>query len=154
MKRENNKSRCPINLTVEIIGDTWSLLILRDMMALGKCTFGEFMDSAEQIGSSVLTDRLIHLERNGIILKKPSEQDKRKHIYQLTEKGLNFIPLLYEIASWGSLNLADTNAPEEWFKIMKHNREQVLQLWREALESGSSFFHGPDSVVIKLGLHR
>jgi hypothetical protein len=53
-----------------------------------------------------------------------------------------------------SLNHSNTNAPEEWFESMKDNKELVLRLWREAIESGSSFFNGPDSVVSKLGLHK
>jgi len=153
MKRADNKSQCPINLTVEILGDTWSLLIIRDMMALGKSTFGEFMESEERIGPSVLSDRLAHLETKGIIEKKPSEQDKRKQVYSLTKRGLNLIPVLYEISVWGSLNHSNTNAPEEWFESMKYDKELVLRLWREAIESGSSFFNGPDSVVSKLDLH-
>jgi DNA-binding HxlR family transcriptional regulator len=80
------KSRCPINFTVEIFGDTWSMLIVRDMAALGKRTFGEFLKSAERIGPSVLADRLAHLERKGIISKKTSETDRRKVIYSLTEQ--------------------------------------------------------------------
>lgn len=152
MKREENKSNCPINLTVELFGDTWSLLIIRDMIALGKKTFGEFLQSEERIGPSVLAERLAHLENKGIIAKKPSETDKRKNIYSLTEKGLNVIPIIYEFAVWGSLNTQTPNAPQEWFKSLEHDKQRVVRLWREAVESGSSFFNGPDSVVNKLNL--
>jgi DNA-binding HxlR family transcriptional regulator len=152
MKREENKSRCPINFTVEIFGDTWSLLIVRDMIALGKKTFGEFMESEERIGPSVLADRLAHLERKGIISKRPSETDKRKFIYSLTEKGLDLIPIVYDIAVWGSKHSPHPKAPDAWFKSLEYDRELVIRLWREAVESGSSFFIGPDSVVNKLGL--
>ncbi|XEC95761.1 winged helix-turn-helix transcriptional regulator [Paenibacillus tarimensis] len=152
MKREDNKSNCPINLTMEILGDSWSLLIIRDMMALGKSTFGEFLDSEERIGPSVLTDRLTHLERKGIISKKPSEVDKRRHIYSLTEKGMNLMPIVYEVAVWGSLNHAFSHAPDVWYQSMKYDKQLVLQLWRTALENGSSFYNGSESVVSKLGL--
>lgn len=152
MKREDHKSNCPINLTVEIVGDTWSLLIIRDMIALGKKRFGEFLDSEERIGPSVLADRLAHLERKGIITKKPDETDKRKFIYLLTEKGLDIIPIVYEIARWGSLHCQNPSAPAAWFEAMQHDKETVLRLYREAVASGSSFMNGPDSVVKKLGL--
>lgn len=152
MKREENKSRCPINFTMEIFGDTWSMLIVRDMAALGKQTFGEFLKSAERIGPSVLADRLVHLERKGIISKKTSETDRRKVIYSLTEKGLDVLPMLYEIAVFGSRHSPDPDAPDAWFKPLEFDRELVLRLWREAVASGSSFFHGPNSVVSKLGL--
>jgi len=152
MKREDNKSACPINLTVEIFGDTWSLLIVRDMLALGKKTFGEFLESEERIGPSVLADRLAHLEDKGIIAKQPSDTDKRKNIYTLTEKGLNAIPILYEISAWGSLNVPHAKPPDGWQRAMEFDRSLVIRLWREAAQSGSSFFTGPDSVVRKLGI--
>jgi DNA-binding HxlR family transcriptional regulator len=150
MKREENKSRCPINQTVEIFGDTWSLLIVRDMIALGKKTFGEFLESEERIGPSVLADRLAHLERKGIIAKRASETDKRKYIYSLTEKGMDVIPIVYEISAWGSRHGIDPSAPDAWFDSLRHDRALVLRLWREAVASGSSFFLGPDSVVSRL----
>ncbi|MFB5675978.1 winged helix-turn-helix transcriptional regulator [Paenibacillus terreus] len=152
MKREENKSRCPINFTVEIFGDTWSMLIVRDMAALGKQTFGEFLESEERIGPSVLADRLAHLERKGIIRKRPSETDKRKIIYSLTENGLDVIPILYEIAVYGSRHSPDPDAPDVWFKSLEFDKQIVVRLWREAIQAGSSFFLGPDSVVSKLGL--
>ena len=152
MKRDDNKSRCPINFTVELFGDTWSLLIVRDMASLGKNTFGQFLESEERIGPSVLAERLAHLERKGIVAKRPSETDKRKMIYSLTDKGLSVIPLIYEFAVWGSLNSPNPEAPDSWFRAMRHDRETVLRLWREAVASGSSFFNGPDSVVGKLDL--
>jgi DNA-binding HxlR family transcriptional regulator len=152
MKREENKSRCPINFTVEVFGDTWSMLIVRDIAALGKRTFGEFLKSAERIGPSVLADRLAHLERKGIISKKTSETDRRKVIYSLTERGLDVIPILYEIGVFGSRHSPDPDAPEAWFRSLAYDKELVIRLWREAIESGSSFFNGPNSVVSRLGL--
>jgi|SRR5690606_445600 len=152
MKREENKSNCPINFTVEIFGDTWSLLIIRDMIALGKKTYGEFLESEERIGPSVLADRLANLERKGIITKKPNETDKRKFIYSLTEKGLDVIPIVYEIALWGSKHGLHIVAPDAWFKAMKHDKDKVLKAYREAVASGSSFLNGPNSVVKKLDL--
>lgn len=75
-------------------------------------TFGEFLESEERIGPSVLADRLAYLERKGIITKKPSETDKRKFIYSLTEKGLDVIPIVYEIALWGSKHSLHPVAPD------------------------------------------
>lgn len=152
MKRAPNKSRCPINFTVEIFGDTWSFLIVRDMLALGKKTFGEFLESEEKIGPSVLADRLLHLEKKGIIQKKPDPKDRRKMIYRLTTSGLNVIPIMYEVSKWGSITSPNPKAPEAWFKAMKHDKEKVLKLWRESMKAGSSFFIGPNSVVKKLNL--
>jgi DNA-binding HxlR family transcriptional regulator len=152
MKRADKKSRCPINFTIEIFGDAWSLLIVRDMLALGKRTFGEFLHSEERIGTSVLTERLNHLEKKGIISKKTDKNDKRKVIYSLTARGLAAIPILYEISVWGSRTSPNPKAPEAWFKSMKYERELVLKHWHEAILSGSSFFNGPESVVKRLEL--
>lgn len=152
MKRRDVKSRCPINFSLEIFGDPWSLLIIRDMVALGKKTFGEFLDSEERIGPSVLADRLAHLEKRGIISKTPDKTDKRKMVYWLTEAGLCLLPVMYEVAWFGSSTSPDPRAPEAWFKSMEYDRELVLKAWREAVSSGSSFLTGPDNVVARLGL--
>lgn len=152
MKREENKSNCPINYTMEIFGDTWSLLIVRDMITDGHRTFGEFLASDERIGASVLADRLVHLEKKGVINKEPSETDRRKFIYSLTEKGLDLIPVMYEIIDWGSRYSPHPGGADAWVSIKKQDREVVLRVWREAVQSGSSFFNGPDSVVKRLSL--
>ncbi len=152
MKRADHKSDCPINYAVEIFGDTWSMVIYRDMTTLGKKTFGEFLESEERIGSSVLTDRLNHLEEKGIIVRLPDPADKRKTIYKLTPEGINAIPILYEIATWGSNAYSNPVAQPAWFESMKMDRGAVVAAWRRALESGDSFSYGPNSVVSQLGL--
>lgn len=152
MKRRDVKSHCPINFTLEVFGDPWSLLVVRGIAASGKKTFGEFLDSEERIGTSVLSERLVHLEKNGIITKQLDPDDKRKVVYTLTEAGLNAIPILYEVAVWGSRTSPHPEAAEEWFKAMKLEKELVLTAWHDAVKSGSSFFTGPYSVVNKLGL--
>ncbi|GAA0381626.1 winged helix-turn-helix transcriptional regulator [Bacillus horti] len=152
MKREENKSSCPINYTMEIFGDSWSLLIVRDIITDGAKTFGEFLASEERIGSSVLAERLVHLEKKGIINKKPSATDGRKFIYSLTEKGLDLIPIMYDVIIWGSQYSPHPDEGEAWFKDMEYDREEVIRAWREAVQAGSSFSNGPDSVVNKLGL--
>lgn len=152
MKRADNKSQCPINFTVEIFGDTWSMLIYRDMAALGKKTFGEFMNSDEKIGPSVLSERLIHLEKAGIIQKSQDEADKRKAIYTLTETGIKAVPILYEIATWGSYTSPNPVSAPAWFESMKLDRQKVVDAWKTALQAGDSFFYGEKSVVKQLNL--
>lgn len=153
MKRADNKSRCQINLTVEIFGDTWSLLIIRDIAAIGRSRFGEFLESQEKISPSVLAERLTHLEQKGIIAKSPDPNDRRKTIYKLTDKGLDVLPILYEVSAFGAKHYPESIAPQSWLKAMKElDKNVVLQAWREALESGSSFTTGPNSVAKKLGL--
>lgn len=97
---DNHRSHCPVNLTVEVFGDKWSLLILRDIMFEGKRHFREFLNSEEKIASNILTDRLSMLEREGILTKSQDPDHKQKHIYSLTEKGIDLLPLLVEIGAW------------------------------------------------------
>jgi DNA-binding HxlR family transcriptional regulator len=89
---ENLRSHCSVNYGVEIFGDRWSLLIVRDIVFVGKKTYGEFLKSEEGIATNVLASRLAFLEEQGILSRAPSPADRRKDFYTLTEKGLDLIP--------------------------------------------------------------
>lgn len=152
MKRQDVKSQCPINFTVETLGNPWSLLIIRDMASIGKKTFGEFLSSEERIGRSALSERLIELEQKGIIAKQLDLNDRRVMVYSLTEKGLEILPLIYEIARWGSVISPQPKASDAWFAAMKLDKAAVIAAWRRAIMAGDSFEYGPLSVVEQLGL--
>ncbi len=98
MKKQ--KSYCPQYLALEVIGDKWTLLIIRDMIISGKRYFGEFLKSKEKIASNILTNRLQSLEKEGIIYKTKDAKHKQKIIYVLTEKGIDLFPILMENARW------------------------------------------------------
>ncbi len=100
MNMKKQKSDCPQYLALEVIGDKWTLLIIRDMMIGGKRYFGEFLKSKEKIASNILTNRLQSLEKEGIIYKTKDTEHKQKIIYLLTEKGINLFPILMENARW------------------------------------------------------
>jgi DNA-binding HxlR family transcriptional regulator len=152
MKRSDNKSHCPINFSLETFGDSWSLLILRDIVYFGKKTFGEFLESDEGISTNILATRLLTLEQKGILDKKTHDTDKRKEVYLISEKGLDLIPVLLELASWGARHGLETEAPESWIAAVNHDREKIVNLIRDTVRSGGSIFAGSDSVVIRLGL--
>jgi DNA-binding HxlR family transcriptional regulator len=97
---ENHRSYCPVNLLLEVFGDKWSLIIIRDIMFEGKRYFRELLQSEEKIASNILTDRLAMLEREGIISKAPDPDHKQKFIYSLTAKGIDLLPILVEIGAW------------------------------------------------------
>jgi len=101
MKRIIRRSPCPISATLEILGDKWTLLVIRDLMFSGKETYGEFLQSEEKIATNILADRLLILESNGIIEKKAFPGNKVKNLYQLTSKGIDLMPILFEIILWG-----------------------------------------------------
>jgi DNA-binding HxlR family transcriptional regulator len=97
---ENHKSLCPINLALEVFGDKWSLIIIRDMMFEKKRHFRELLQSDEKIASNILTDRLAMLEREGIITKESDPEHKQKIIYSLTLKGIDILPVIIAMGSW------------------------------------------------------
>lgn len=96
------RSHCAVNYGVEVFGDRWSLLIIRDIVFAGKKTYGQFLKSEEGIATNVLASRLAFLEEQGILAKAPSPDDGRKDVYTLTEKGLDLIPIVMHIALWSA----------------------------------------------------
>mgnify|MGYP001302087518 CR=1 FL=1 len=99
------RSKCPISCAMDIFGDKWSLLIIRDMIFLQKKTFKEFFSSHEKIASNILSSRLKSLEKIGIISKNTSLKNKKIYIYKLTVSGLKLIPLFLEIIIWSKNNI-------------------------------------------------
>ena len=100
--KEDIRSHCAVNYGVEVFGDRWSLLIIRDIVFDGKKTYGEFLKSEEGIATNVLASRLAFLEEQGIILRTPSPDDRRKDFCTLTEKGLDLIPIVLNIVLWSA----------------------------------------------------
>jgi DNA-binding HxlR family transcriptional regulator len=149
-KKKQRRSDCPINHALEMFGDTWSLLIVRDIVYFGKHTYGEFLESEEAIASNILADRLAWLEQIGILTKRQHPTDKRKEMYGLTERGLDLIPILIEMANWSAKNDPQTGAPPDWIAALQANRESMLALIRETVGEGGSIFVGEGSVIEKL----
>jgi|SRR5579872_3218661 len=97
---ENHRSFCAISLALEVFGDKWSLIIIRDMMFGGKRHFRELLQSDEKIASNILTDRLAMLEREGIITKESDPEHKQKIIYSLTQRGIDLLPIITQMVAW------------------------------------------------------
>jgi DNA-binding HxlR family transcriptional regulator len=134
-----HRSGCPINLTLEIVGDKWSLLILRDIMFGGKRHFRELLTkSQERIASNILADRLRTLVEQGILTRADDPSHKQKAIYSLTEKGIELFPVLAQMAVWGRKHLPvseelgiraqllDEGGPALWQDFMADLRETHL----------------------------
>ena len=96
------RSGCPLNASVEILGDRWSLLIIRDMMLRGFRSYKQFRESYEHIATNILADRLRKLEAHGIIAIRRDPSDGRKLIYLLTQKGMDLAPVLTEMVLWAA----------------------------------------------------
>jgi len=120
----NRRSGCPLNASVEMLGDRWSLLIIRDMMLLGYHTFKEFLHSHEGIASNILADRLKRLENYGIISAAPDPADGRKTIYSLTPKGLGLAPVLTEMVLWAAAHEETGN--QALVRLIRKDKKQFL----------------------------
>lgn len=144
------RSECPINFTLELLGDPWSVLVIRDIVYFGKRTFGEFLASAEGIARTTLSDRLGRLEARGILHGAPHPSDGRKALYALTERGIDLVPLLLAAADWGAEHAPHTDAPQWWIELVRARREEMTAIISDAVREGRSVFVGDDSVVARL----
>jgi DNA-binding HxlR family transcriptional regulator len=100
--KHKRRSECPLNASVEMLGDRWSLLIIRDMMLRGWQTFKEFLEGYEGIATNILADRLRKLVACGILITDRDPSDGRKLIYSLTAKGIDLAPVLTEMVLWAA----------------------------------------------------
>ena len=119
----SQKSNCPISYSLDLFGDRWTLLVLRDLILWGKTRFAEFLDSDEKIASNILSDRLRRLDEWGIVGIQKDPTDARQKIYTATEKGLSLTPVLLEIAAWGASEDPGTGAPKDFAAEFYANRE-------------------------------
>jgi DNA-binding HxlR family transcriptional regulator len=128
------RSGCPVSICLEVFGDRWSLLIVRDLMVRGYRSFKEFQDSGEGIATNILADRLRKLEAGGIITAEAEESDGRRINYRLTEKGIDLAPVMLDLLIWGAQH-EDTGASCSLLLEMQKNRDEILaetrRRWRE-----------------------
>jgi DNA-binding HxlR family transcriptional regulator len=123
--KSKRRSGCPVSISLEVFGDRWSLLIIRDLMVRGFRSFKEFQESDEGIATNILADRLRKLEAKGIITAEAEETDGRRVNYRLTEKGIDLAPVLLELLVWGARH-EETGAPCGLIEKMEKNRRAVL----------------------------
>jgi DNA-binding HxlR family transcriptional regulator len=142
-RQPRRRSDCPIHFALEIFGDRWSLLLVRDIVLYGKHTYGDFLRSEEQIATNVLATRLGLLEYEGILYKIPHATDKRKDVYMLTEKGLDLIPLLLDIIVWSATYDLETNAPKEFVERIRSDKEYLIKEITETVRQGGWAFSQP-----------
>lgn len=120
------RSKCPINLLLEAVGDSWSLLIIRDLMFRGHSTYKAFLNSEERIATNILADRLARLEQCELISKHADPEDARKYIYRLTEKGADLAPVLVEMMLWSNRHHI-TDTPKDFLAALQKNKGAFTQ---------------------------
>jgi len=132
--KRKRRSGCPVSISLEILGDRWSLLIIRDLMVRGYRTYKEFLEAGEGIATNILADRLQSLQAAGLLIVEPAETDGRRLFYRLTEKGIDLAPVLLELLLWSARH-NETGAPCAVMAEMAKNREYVLtearRRWQE-----------------------
>ena len=126
MATQKRKSDCPINFALEVFGDRWTFLIVRDLMFKGKHYYGEFLQMEEKIATNILADRLSLLEEAGIVSRTIDEAHNSKKIYKLTEKGIDMLPVLAEVILWSAKHDKQTAADVKFVRKAKKNREGLF----------------------------
>jgi len=147
-----HRSGCPINLTLEVMGDRWSLLVIRDMIFGNRRHFRELLTQSEEgISSNMLADRLKTLLEQGVITRADDPTHKQKGVYSLTEKGIELLPVLAQMAAWGRKHLPVTEelairaqlleegGPKLWDEFMAELRETHLGVKRKGKPRPSVF---------------
>lgn len=122
---QKQRSGCPVSVSLELFGDRWSLLIIRDMMVRGYRTFREFQHAGEGIATNILANRLRKLDAGGLLSAEPAAEDGRSTHYRLTPKGIALAPVLLEMLIWAAHH-EKTDAPCSFIAQMEQNRESVL----------------------------
>ncbi len=129
------RSYCPINLSLEIFGDTWTLLVLRDLMFAGKRHFRELLQSDERISTNILADRLARLVEHGLLTRSDDPTHKQKAIYSLTEKSIALLPVIVQIGAWGSRWAPDAKKLDKTTrKHLREIQEGGPPLWTQLMD--------------------
>lgn len=138
MAATKKRSDCPISSSLDVWGDKWSLLIVRDLLFSVQCTYGDFLKSEEKIATNILATRLQMLESNGIITKLNHPDSKAKVLYQLTKKGIDLLPIMIEIHLWA--DKYSTIPPERNAIIteLRNDKEAFIKSYTKQLKKHQS----------------
>ena len=133
MKKEF-RSGCPISSALDVVGDKWSLLIIRDMLIKHKKTFKEISDSDERIAPSILSARLKLLESYKLIFKTKVPENKKENIYLLTKKGIRLTPIIIEFSLWGNSNMREFNEIDD-IEGLNSGKTLIIQTVQDSYNS-------------------
>ena len=132
MKRTKKRSECPISCSLDIWGDKWSLLIIRDLMFAKECTYGDFLKSEEKIATNILASRLQSLEDNKLIEKMEHPDSKAKVLYRLTRKGIDLLPIMIEINLWAEKHFS--SIPDDRKAMLKEVKKDKAGFIKSAIK--------------------
>lgn len=138
MNDSKKRSNCPVSCSLDVWGDKWSLLIVRDLIFAKQCTYGDFLKSDEKIATNILASRLQTLEENEIIIKSEHPDSKAKVLYKLTSKGIDLLPLLIEINLWAEKYYDISAEQKAILKEIKKDKEKFIKTTIKELKKSSS----------------
>ncbi|MEL7196153.1 MAG: helix-turn-helix domain-containing protein [Bacteroidota bacterium] len=138
MKKIIKRSDCPVSYAMDLFGDKWSLLIIRDIVFYDKQFFKEFRSSKEKIASNILSDRIKKLESAGILVSEIYEKQRSQKVYSLTQKGIDLVPVLVEIMIWSAKYDNELAITPEFQEAMEHDREGLISRIKEKLIAGET----------------
>ncbi len=127
MKKDKKRSECPISCSLDIFGDKWSLLIIRDMIFANKSTYGDFLKSEEKIATNILASRLQSLEENKLIEKLEHPDSKAKVLYRLTQKSIELLPIIVEIHIWAEKHFDIPADIKAMIKEAKKDKDEFIK---------------------------
>ena len=133
MEKFEKRSDCPVSYAMDLVGDKWSLLIIRDLIFYNKRFFKEFRESKEKIATNILSDRLKKLEFAGILMSEVYEKNRSQKVYSLTQKGKDLIPVLVEIMVWSAKYDGDLAVTPEFIEAAKADRDGLIARIRQRL---------------------
>ncbi|MBA4056949.1 MAG: transcriptional regulator [Marivirga sp.] len=134
MNKAKKRSDCPVSCSLDIWGDKWSLLIVRDLMFAKECTYGDFLKSGEGIATNILASRLLTLEENKIIDKFDHPDSKAKVLYRLTRKGIDLLPIMIEINLWAEKYFTIPDDRKAMLKEVKKDKAGFIKEMTKELE--------------------
>lgn len=134
MMNKKKRSECPLSCSLDIWGDKWSLLIIRDLMFTKKCTYGDFLKSSEGIATNILASRLQCLEENNIIKKLEHPESKSKFLYKLTQKGIDLLPIMVEIYLWSEKYITIPNEVKLIIIEAKKDKDAFIKYMTQELK--------------------
>jgi len=135
MKKLSMRSDCPISCTLDLFGDKWSLLIMRDLLFFEINSFGEFLLSDEKIAKNILADRLTSLVELGFIIKEVSTQNKSKFLYYPTAKAIDLVPLLLQMAAWSEKHTSSCR-PKSVVTAFRNSRGKAMNQLKNRVKEG------------------
>ncbi len=128
------RASCPIAFALDIFGDKWTLLILRDLIFKDKVYYEDFIDAVEKISTNILADRLKLLKQEGLIKSAPDKKNGRKIVYSPTSKSLDLIPMILELIDWSAKYDSKTAAPKKFLEMLKKDRKKLARQVRSKFE--------------------